>query len=286
MAQTVPSEEAAAAAVAMTRSSLASDSDATTDHFVVYDEDPVPLEAVRPESGRTQRRPTPPLPPVDPGSSEPVDVQSAPDMILFRRRTIYVQGVLFVAVGAVAFVAGYFIGRGDASADLSKTHEEVTRQTVLLEGRLVYDPGDGLRAGDDGAVAIALPRSANPQPPFAGQGIRPGDPELADTQESIRRIQQCGGAYARAGKSGVFSFVLPRPGPYHLLLISAHAVRPDDGPMDELDLKEIGEYFLQPEQLIGSFKYRWMALEIGLDAAPVEHDFDADAVDEVDYAIP
>jgi hypothetical protein len=271
--QTVPTEEAAAAALAMNDSSSISEANLALKDFAVYDEDPVPVAVERPlprkaDSNTVPRRSTT----TEAGNPLVATLEEVPHgMILFNRRTIYVQGVLFVVVATIAFTAGYFIGRGDASIDLIM--EEEATQSVWLEGRLVYDPGDGTRVGDEGAVVIAVPATDVPQTPLSGQGIRPIDPELADTRETVREIEEFGGAYARADASGAFALVLPRQGGYRLLLISRHATRSAEGQIDELDLQEMEEYFLQPEGLVGQFKYRWFTREVNAGAERLEHDF-------------
>jgi hypothetical protein len=248
--------------------------------FVVYDE----------EDGVT--RPVQAAPGLDSPSSDatvfahPELGQIPRGMILFSRRTVYVQGILFAVVGVVAFGAGYLIGRGNASVDLLVAREQAEKHPVLLEGKLAYKSSDGTPEPDERAVAIAIPRDADLNSTLSARGLRPTDRELADTKKSIQEIEECEGAFARADAAGTYSLVLPQQGEYHLLLISAHAMRPADGAVNELDLIEMQEYFSSPDYLIGDFKYVWIPLDVGSDPVPVDHDFGTSGEDEAAYEIP
>ena len=66
----------------------------------------------------------------------------------------------------------------------------------------------------------------------------------------VRRIEELGGAYTRANGEGSFSLLVPDRGTYHLLILSRHAQRPADVPIDELDLDEIQKYFASADHLI------------------------------------
>jgi phage FluMu protein Com len=49
-------------------------------------------------------------------------------MILFPRRTLYIQAVLFVVLALGAFLIGYFVGRGDAKYERQLEQETLNRQ--------------------------------------------------------------------------------------------------------------------------------------------------------------
>ena len=273
-AQTVPSEEAAAAALAMTRSALQPEIDEESSSLMVYD-DLTPIDF--PGKPQTARR--------HESSAGQVDLarqraEPAPEgMILYHRQTLYLQGVLFVTLSLAAFTAGYFIGRGDASLDLQQAYEEATRELVLVEGKVVYDPGSGVLAGDEGAVVIALPDGKLPEQTLSIEGIRPRDPPPADDHQSVQAIEDLGGAYARVNAEGVFSLVLPERGNYRLLIVSNQTSRPADDPIDELDQDEIQQYFFRAAALVNRHKYRWTQEEFHSGGDPVTQNFGLDGIE-------
>lgn len=199
----------------------------------------------------------------------------AADLVLFHRRTIYLQGALFLVAVALAFGFGYLVGRSGAAAKPSasgnRTPDE--QEQVLLEGQVVYDAGSGRPEGDAGAVVVVLPESRMPGSRLPLGVLPPGAPGSAEADVAVRTIEGCGGAYGRADASGAFALVLPRPGKYRLLLVSRHASRPADDPIDELDREEMGRYFRRPEQWIGPWKYRWTLEEVRPGGPAVAHHF-------------
>jgi hypothetical protein len=197
-------------------------------------------------------------------------------MILFPRRTYYLQAVLFLVVAVLAFGSGYLIGRGDGSYDKQVEQERAVRQKVLVQGRLLFDPGTGQPSGDENAVVMALPQGEYPKQLLSIQGVRPQDPPPGQEHPTVRSIVELGGDYARANASGGFDLVVPAEGKYWLLLISAHAARATNEPVGEADLAEIDRYFQLGEHLLNRYKYRWRLEEIRVGFNPIEIDFGQD----------
>ena len=294
--QVVPSQEAAAAALAMTQFAK---TDLVTDNaadLVVYDDQPSVIETPRPRSqesaaGRAaapsakqavgtrktsaSAASVPPAAETAPPAGRPVPQ----GMILFPRRSYYVQGFLFVILAAAAFGAGYLIGRGDATVEKQIEQEQAVKERILIEGKLVYEPGAGQIAGDKGAVIVALPDEKYPQKTLPIQGIRPQDPPPAESQRTVRMIRQLGGAYARANVQGDFSMVVSQQGKYRLLIISSHASRPRGVKLDEFDLAEMEKYFELADHLVNRFKYRWELNEINIGSDEIEVNFGRDGIE-------
>lgn len=228
-----------------------------------------PLVASRPAASKpappvADRAPTAPERPLPSGT------------ILMPRYVIYWQGALFLVVAAVAFAAGYFIGRGDASLELQVAEEQKAKEKVLVEGRLVYNPGTGSLAPDEDAVVIILPENAQPENKIPAQGIRPHDPPPRESHEDLLTIEALGGGYARADESGLFSFVLPEQGRYWVLIISRHAARPTGQRIDPVDHELLDRIFLVPEHVVGSRKYVWELRDLELGMEPLDHNFGRD----------
>jgi len=176
----------------------------------------------------------------------------------------------------VTFAAGYFMGRGDARVERQRIQEEMSKERVLVEGTLLYQPGPNRVEPDNRAVVMALPVGKFPEKKLTFQGIRPSDREPAPSHPTIRQISELGGVYARTDDEGRFDTVVPDKGSYWVLVISAHAGRPKGNDIDEPDLEQLGNYFSQPELLIGRYKYRFTKEEINSGFNPIDIDFGAD----------
>lgn len=278
--QTVPSEEAAAAAFAMSRLGRSPEPVDEASTLVVYEDEPAAAEL--PGQAEAEGPPAAPPPEPDAIAPPPEPEAQAPvprGMILFHRHTLYVQAVLFVLVGLVAFGSGYFIGRGDANFEEQVRFEQAQKQPMLIEGKLVYRPAVGKVSGDEGAIAIVLPvlpEGKGPETKIRVQSIRPQDAPPPSSDANLHAIEKLGGAYARANDSGSFFMEIPQKGTYRLLLVARHALRPAGSEIEELDLDEIGSYFTSPRDLIGRCKYRWVREEFNPGHKPIEHDFGLD----------
>ena len=267
-AQSVPSEEAAAASLAMGDLGRQEPARDILD-LVVYDDEPVPLAPL-------SKRPPPAAAPRPAESSSPDLPLHAHDRVVYRRQTLYAQAVLFLVIAGLAFAAGYLIGRGDASYELYVQKQAAAKEDVLVEGKVTYDPGTGQLTGDVGSVVILLPQNRAPDRKLSVFGIRPHEPLPPDSHATVRGIRELGGVYTRADASGDFSLVLPT-GDYYVLLLSRHAERPPDSLVDELDQIQMAQYFNDPAMLLRDSKYRWMkkTVEAGKHS-PIEHHFGRD----------
>ncbi len=263
LSQTVPSEEAAAAAMAMGQfAQMPQSGNEPTQDLVVYDDQPSVIEdppqsaAHRPDPANdSSGKPAADMP----GAEMPAETARATprDMILFPRRSIYVQGGLFLVLAALAFWTGYLMGYGDGKEQLRV--EEKLRQTVFVRGRVSIGTES---AGDSGAVIIVLPKDKMPRKKIGSAGIRPGD-ATRKSHPSLKTIEtELGGAYARADAGGNFDMVLPDRGDYYLLIISNRARRAEDARFDEATMGQMENYFERPERLIGRFEFRWMSQKV------------------------
>lgn len=276
--QEVPSEEAAAAATAMDKFAVPQEEVEGASGVVVYDDEPAPIDVPRRRGMEQPAAAAPSTPP--PTGPETAGRPIPRGKILYSRRTLYVQGMLFLLLAAVAFGSGYYIGRGDASFELQVAHEEAAKEQVLMDGRLVYHPTTGQIAGDENAVLIALPAEKLPESTLSIRGLRPQDPPPPESDPNVRKIAELGGIYARADASGAFSVVFPEQGKYYILLVSRHTARPEDDLIDELDLDQMKEYFLRADDLVSRYKYRWTLAEINVGSDPIEHDFGRDGEED------
>jgi hypothetical protein len=266
--QTVPNEEAAALTVALGR--RRKNPPSLVEFFETGGENDQEAAGEAIPAGHT-------TPPNLPATSYPMPPAAFPKLSRrIMRRTHYVQAILVAGTAVAAFLAGYWIGRSDALSGRSDNRLAAGREQVLLQGRLVYDPGTQRLTGDGEAVVIVLPHDRFPNQLCSPYGVRPGDSPPTESNLTVLSIRHLGGAYVRADESGDFSVVLPE-GKYRILMISRHTIRPPDLYIDELDKTQIGRYFSEPEELLRTSKYRWISTELsaGVDA-PVEHNFGRD----------
>lgn len=273
LAQIVPSEEAAMAAMAMNQYAKAPQVGENPANVVVYDDEPTAIET----PGRAgEEGPAPPGPARQTPSKQPPPPPGEPvpqGMILFPRRTFYVQAILLVLLAAAAFGAGYLIGLGDARHRTHLARMEAARQEVTIRGKLSYHPGTGRIGLDENAVIIALPKGKYPAKTIPIQDIRPQAVPPPETHRAVRMIKELGGAYARANAQGDFFLTVPDRGQYWILIISAHVRRPQGNEIQEVDLPEMQRYFDLAEHLIGPYKYRFTLEEVDVGFNPIEHDF-------------
>ena len=274
--QTVPSGVAAAATVAMSRSARPEQEVGRGSGAGGYDDEAAMIGAL---GGRGVNH-TVPIPRASVEALPRAVYEAGRPMpsgtILYRRRTLYIHGILFLLLAGGAFVGGYFVGRGDATLARQVARKHASRERVLLDGKLYYDTGAGSIAPDAGAVFIALPAGKFPRATLSIQGLRPRDPPPAPTGESVRTLEDFGGVYARADQAGAFSVVLPEAGKYRVLIISRQTARDKETGIDELDLSEMTKYFYRADDLVGRHNYRWTLEEITGGSASLDHNFGRD----------
>jgi phage FluMu protein Com len=262
--QTVPSEQAAEAAMAMIQSHQLGETDPTAadSPFVVQD----PFDTGGVDAGE-----------LDQAMPFSADRPPPVGMILLSRQTLVFQGILLAVLPIAGVALGYFFGRCDSRPPVDAAPLKPAREEVLMQGKIVWEEttGDngGEIVGDEGAVIIVLPDGVFPESTLSIQDIRPQDPHPSSDNKSLKKIDELGGLYARADALGLFPLVFPDSGKYHILLISRNAARPQDTPIDEDDLGEIKRYFIRGDDLIGRYKYRWSTEEISRESPPIEHSF-------------
>jgi len=191
------------------------------------------------------------------------------DKILFPRRMLYVEAVLYLTVAATAFGLGYLTGRGGSSV---ASKEDVNVQMrVPVEGKVLLAPAIGTKRGDEGTIIIALPADKLSDKRLPIAGLRPGDPPPSDATSLA--VAEFGGASARADTAGNFALFVPVAGSYRILIISRQATRGPDGPSEQRDIAELGKYFDAPADLLRRCRYRWLTKDLRLGTGPVEVEF-------------
>ena len=181
------------------------------------------------------------------------------DFILLRRWLLYAQaGVLLVAIGA-AFWVGRMVGLNEAPAIAQEAANKKSLATVVWHGFVNYDV-NGTRAADVGAVVIALPINAVGKKVSLDGWKGPGDSTAPDVL--LSHVNDAGGDLATADADGKVELVVPNPGKYQLLIISAHGKRESGKTVSRQLLDEMAQYFDTPSVVIGQQQYHWAVFDV------------------------
>ncbi len=185
------------------------------------------------------------------------------DKILFPRRMLYVEAVLYATVAVAAFGLGYLAGRDPRAGAPPSAAGPQDSERVPVEGKVLRDAGRGTPQGDAGALVIVLPADKLPNKRLPLDGLRPGDTGDA-TSAALAKF---GGAAIRADASGGFTLLVPAAGRYHVLILSRNGTRiPEPG-----DITELGKYFDAPADLLKDCRYRWLKdLRLGTGSIEVQ----------------
>jgi hypothetical protein len=201
-----------------------------------------------------------------PQASRLVPVPS--DKILFPRRMLYVEAVLYVMVAATAFGLGYLAGRGSSAA---RTENSRDGEMQGVAGSVSLLSRAGAKRGDEGTVVIVLPSGRLPSKPLPIAGLQPGDQSPGDA--TIRALRDFGGAVARVDNTGSFTLSVPAAESYRILILSAHATRDPAVPLEQSDLMELGKYFEAPADLLQRSGYHWLTKDIRGGTAAIDQEF-------------
>ncbi|HWB00911.1 MAG TPA: hypothetical protein VG713_20610 [Pirellulales bacterium] len=195
-----------------------------------------------------------------PGSFPPVATQSPVpaelrDMILISRRAVYAQALLFCAVAALGFAAGYAVARRTGAA-ASGQDTAANDSPVAVQGVVTFGP-KGVLQKDVGAVIVALPVNRRPLSRLSAQGLQVAEHDGAETNAALAAIHALDGDYVRADENGAFELVVKRPGVYRLLIVSRNTLRAPRETIAGHELEEMSTYFQMPAEVIGLHRYFW-----------------------------
>ena len=129
------------------------------------------------------------------------------DKILFPRRMLYVEAVLYVTVAAAAFGLGYLAGRGGWLP--ARQGRRRCAESRAGRGQGAAGPRTVRSGATRGPSSLSCPPSKSPAKRLPIAGLRPGDPPPAGDAASAA-LAEFGGAVTRADESGDFRF-LSRP---------------------------------------------------------------------------
>jgi hypothetical protein len=197
------------------------------------------------------------------------------DKILFPRRMIYIEAVLYLLIAAASFGLGYLLGRGgNARPVASSSADKAEEKRVPVQGQVMLAPVTGApRQADAGAIVIALPDDKSPAKPLAPSGLRPDDPPARPSDPGMTALASLGGTMTRTGDDGSFALVVPRPGLYHFLIISKRLPREPVDALQQQYLREIENYFVPPEDVLKDHSWKWVPRKVQAGMGSIDVDF-------------
>lgn len=193
--------------------------------------------------------------------------------LLVPRRTIFVQGGLMIAIGLLAFFAGWLAGSGPGGSPGETPTVVAPNETVLVQGTVMYRSEDHNVAGDEGAIIIAWPRGTLAEPRIDPRDFHPSRPVPAEGSRAMLALEEIGGKYARASADGTFNLVVPRRGEYYVLIVSRNTRRPTGEAIADADLDVLGRVFAPVTTGIDPHKYHLALEKLDTGLEMRSHDF-------------
>jgi hypothetical protein len=191
------------------------------------------------------------------------------DTILYPRRMLYVEAVLYLVIAATSFGLGYLIGRGGQPRSTGGEKEDAAiASRVPIEGTVFYAPPLVKGTPDFGAMVIVLPASKTPPRPLPLLELLLGSESGAAKNPTLEELKGLGGGFARADGEGRFTLFVPQPGSYRVLIISHRATRSSSDTLPPRELEEIGKYFESATVPLQRNQYRWLTWDVKPGAPP------------------
>ena len=193
------------------------------------------------------------------------------DKILFPRRMIYIEAVLYLLIAAASFGMGYLMGRGGGLKSVKQNAPgSAVQNRVAVEGDVKYSSLLGKEQPEANDVVILLPDNKTLDPPIPQAGLLPADPPAGNDSPTVHALTAADGALTRTDEKGHFTLFAPQPGSYHILIISRQVKHEARGEFERLDLKDLRKYFNAPEELLRSNQYKWISRDVKSPMEPIK----------------
>ncbi len=214
---------------------------------------------------------------VDPRLPDPPSSRLTPmpaDKILFPRRMLYVEALLYLLIAAASFGLGYLIGRnGHLKPAIQDGANNGGQQVVPVEGSVTWVPLRGKEQPEAGDVVILLPDGKTLDKPIPIAGLRPEEPEPDKNSPTVRSLIAAGGVLTRTNEKGHFQLVAPQPGKYNVLILSQQVNRELAGQEQMKDRKDLERYFDLPGDLLKNKLYKWFPKKVDAGMDKIETTF-------------
>ena len=197
-----------------------------------------------------------------------------PPYVLVSRTLLYLQAALMLAGVLLLGWGGYYLGSRSSAPAV-----ELEEGQVLLAGTVLYWDKDQQVVPDQGAVVLLLPTQRHPLSPLSARVFQPGQQPRAN-DPNLLKLEEWGGAVARVDPAGNYRLAVPAPGNYWVLILSRHARRPRNQPVEKQTMDRLQQWFSPAGVLLGRSKYLLQQVEVPPQSeAPVylHHFFGRDA---------
>ncbi len=177
------------------------------------------------------------------------------------RQTVFLFRVWLLVVFLVGLVAGiyshsvYLHVRQRLGREAANFRSENGDMVATVCGNLYRKDFDGSPAPDADAVVMVLPQQSPPKYPISVTGLSPNDDLFDPHGDGVQQIVEIGGGYQHTGAGGEFSLPIKSAGRYWVLMISSHAKRNEDEPIDPAAIRSLQKYCRHVEQLIGEYRF-------------------------------
>lgn len=123
-----------------------------------------------------------------------------------------------------------------------------------LTGRITYVSESGETVPDSAAIVMLLPRPRAGKSKLDVTGFHPGT-DTIDAQVATAALRALGGDVTSADEEGRYQLTVTDSGDYHVLVISHHQARSDNGPMETQLQELLSDYFYRPSTLLGRLAF-------------------------------
>lgn len=181
---------------------------------------------------------------------------------------LFIQAVVLLVVLTIGMLIGYLVGRGSANDSAAKASAIKVDPGVVVWGRLFYHDTTGRTRPDDGALVVAFPNNYRGKPELKAEVLW-----VVDGGGDV--LKGIGGIAQRTAEDGTYSIRLPKPGKYHLFLISGHSER-SKGELSKRDaIAALSRYVSDGAELLQDRRYAYRIGQFEGAQARTELDFDA-----------
>ncbi len=187
--------------------------------------------------------------------------------LLVHRRMLVIQAGVLLAVAVAFGWGGFYLGWHRAGLPAQPQSGQ-----VLLKGTVLYW-NQGQLQPDAGAMVILWPQGVSPPERLSGRPFHPQQFPLLQDHPSLEALGRHGGGCAQVDSAGNYQVVLPGPGKYHLLIVSAQLQRSPGASLPQSVLEQLKKWFEPAAEPIGQQQFALRTLDVSGAQEVVHHCF-------------
>jgi hypothetical protein len=189
---------------------------------------------------------------------------------------------------AMAFVAGFFAGRGTRPA-VERSEDGVQKTPVAaadadpveqrarapaIRGRITWRTSEGDSRPDRGARVFVLPEAYTGEGRISVAALQSG-PDSDSFKRALEQLRSLGGDLAAADEDGTFQAEVTLAGVYTLVAVSNYQPRAEDQQIEPGVQSVLERFFDRPSRVLGSTQYRAAQLRFAGDRSVLwDHSFE------------